>query len=312
MRSLALATLATALSFLGGCGTLPDAKPFADATSSLSASISAGGSAITTTLGEPHDVTPEDPARYAELSSEFEAAWRGRVEAAKATATYADSISNVISAGNESAKTVEKVADSLASLAEAVSVPLATPAFGVTKDVASFIVQRVAIVRASAKLEVAMEQAQPAIDRLAKLIVEDSELRLKPLLVVLHKNIQSGIQSTYAYEDNYRTEVRKRRKVALAEALKDSSKLSKVQELDQAEQAVTPILQERDKKLDGAATAYKTRVQLIDALSDATTAWAQAHRDLAAAVKEKRKVNVAELEATVTELKALVKKVRDL
>lgn len=312
MRNLTWIGLLAAFALLGGCGTLPDAKPFADATGSLAASVGAGGNAVADTMVDASGVAPERRADYVKLSDDFKAAWRGRVESTRATVTYADSIANLISAGSEGAETVNKVADSLASLAAAVSIPVATPAFKAATELAAFVAERVVIVRASAKLEAAMAQAQPAIDRLANLLVEDTELRLKPLLRDLHQNIKSSIGTAYEREDNYRASIQDKRKDELAKVLKDPSNLAKVQELDRADAVVAAVLQERDRKLEAAAAAYKARLQLIDAVSNATMSWAQAHRDLAAAVRDKRKVSVAELEATITELKALVKKVREL
>ena len=75
---------------------------------------------------------------------------------------------------------------------------------------------------------------------------------------------------------------------------------------------VAARLQERDRRLDQAAAAYKARLQLVAALSTTTLAWAQAHRDLADAVLQKRRVDVAELLRTVGELQALSKKVSEL
>ena len=81
---------------------------------------------------------------------------------------------------------------------------------------------------------------------------------------------------------------------------------------DQALASLRTRLAERDRLLAEASMAYKARLQLLNALSAATLTWAQAHRDLAVAVKQKRKVTVAELQATITELKSHAKKVSEL
>ena len=75
---------------------------------------------------------------------------------------------------------------------------------------------------------------------------------------------------------------------------------------------VSAKLKERDQKLEQAAAAYRARLQLINALSTSTAAWATAHRDLASAIREKRRVNAVELQETVSDLRELVKKVRAL
>ena len=73
---------------------------------------------------------------------------------------------------------------------------------------------------------------------------------------------------------------------------------------------VSARLKERDQQLDQAAANFKARLQLINALSTATRAWAAAHRDLASAIAEKRTVNATELQETIIELKELIRKVR--
>ena len=99
---------------------------------------------------------------------------------------------------------------------------------------------------------------------------------------------------------------------AAAQALADPAALPVLLQHDQAIATLRGQVAQRDALLAQAAGAYKTRLQLLNALSAATTSWAQAHRDLAVAVQQKRKVSVAELQGPITELKSLAKKVSDL
>lgn len=312
MKHLSWFTWLPAMALLAGCGTLPDAKPFADATGSLAASVRASGSAEIESIDTTGSVVPENAARYTQTSKDFQAAWQSRIATAQACVTYADSIAGLISAGNDGAETVNKVADSLSSLAGAVGISAVTPAFEVAKEFAAFVGKQVAIVRASAQLETAMSQVQPAVDKLATLLAADADGQLKPLLRDMYGNLAGGIKSAYELEDNFHTELQKKRPAALKEVLGDPSKIGRAKELDNAEALVSARLLERDKRLQEAKAAYQARLQLINAMTDATAAWAQAHRDLAAAVRDKREVSVAELESTITELKDLIKKVRNL
>jgi hypothetical protein len=183
---------------------------------------------------------------------------------------------------------------------------------GVAKDIAGFIAERIAVVRASRTLEEAVAQAQPAIDRIAEHLVKDANERLKPNLDDIHANIVSAIKAAYDEDDNFVKSLAKRRMQARSDALKDPSKAGALQELDRMQTAVAPTLKERDQKLDQAAANYKARLQLINGLSTATFAWAAAHRDLAHAIVQKRSVNTAELKETIAELKELIRKVRAL
>lgn len=295
-----------------GCGTLPDAKPFADASHTFAASVSSAGQAVADSLGEAGALSPSDDAAYKARADRFRTAWADRVTAARAVATYADSISELVAAGQSGGETVKKVGDSLSGLAGALGVPLASPAVGVLGDVARFLVDRIALVRASDSLAGALVQAQPAVDRLAELIAAESSQQLLTLLDSTYKNQRSLIRGEYDTEQGQLKPLEERRLQLISPALKDTAALPGLLQQDQALATVRARLAERDRRLAEAATAHKARLQLLNALSAATLTWAQAHRDLAAAVREKRKVSVAELQTTVADLKALAKKVSEL
>jgi hypothetical protein len=191
-------------------------------------------------------------------------------------------------------------------------IPLASPALGVAGDIARFLFDRIAIVRASRSLEDAVAQAQPAVDRIAEHLASETERQLKPLLKRTYDNVVSGIRSNYEEDDNFAASFRSRQTALRAELLKDSAKVTQLQEFDRIQANVATSLRERDQKIDQATLAYRARLQLINALSNATVAWAAAHRDLSAAIREKRTVSAAELQETVIELKELIRKVRAL
>lgn len=297
---------------LTGCGTLPDAKPFADASQTLATSVTSAGQAVADSLGEAAEGSATDAAAYKDLTDRFRTAWAERVAAARAVAAYAESVSDLVSAGKEGGETVKKVGDSLAGLAGALGVPLASPAVGALGDVARFVALQITTVRASDRLETALAQAQPAVDRLAERVALESDQQLRTVLVAAHKNQNTQIKRLYGSEQDQvkQLEVRKLGLVTLA--LTDATVLPTLLQHDQVLANLRARLAERDRRLDEAASAHKARLQMLNALSTATVTWAQAHRDLAAAVRDKRQVSVANLQATVTELKTLAKKVSEL
>lgn len=295
-----------------GCGTLPDAKPFADASQTFAASVSSAGQAVADSLGEAGALSESDDAAYKARADRFRAAWADRVTATRAVAAYAESISDLVAAGQSGGETVKKVGDSLSGLAGVLGVPLASPAAGVLGDVARFLVDRIALVRASDSLAGALAQAQPAVDRLAERIASESDQQLRTVLDSTYKNQRSLIRGQYDSEQDQLKLLEARRLQLISPALKDTAALPALLQQDQALAAVRARLAERDRRLAEAATAHKARLQLLNALSAATVSWAHAHRDLATAVREKRKVTVAELQTTVADLKALAKKVSEL
>ena len=312
MKNFGLLSAILLVLLVAGCGTLPDARPFADATSALSVSVKASGSAIADSLREAGSVTPSDKAVYEKHILRFEDAWSARAKAAQGAAAYSNATADLIAAGKEGGETVKRVGDSLGSLAAVSGISLAAPAVGVAGDIARFLVDRIAIVRASQTLEEAVAQAQPAIDRIAEHLASEADRQLKPILKEAYDNTITGIKSQYDADDNVATLFREKQTALRIETLKDSKNVSQLQEFDKVSEAVFARLRERDLKIDQAAAAYKIRLQLINAMSTATVAWAAAHRDLAIAIKEKRKVSTAELAETVIDLKDLIRKVRAL
>jgi hypothetical protein len=297
---------------LAACGSLPDARPFADATGTWSASVKASGQALADSLRDAGSVEPADKNAYEQDIKKFEEAWSARIKAAQGAVAYSSSIADVVAAAGETGQTVNKVADSLGALAGASGITLAGPTVSVVSDVAKFVGAQVAIVRVSRKLEDAVAQAQPAVDSIAEHLVSESDRQLKPTLERAHKNIASGIKQQYDADSNFAAAVAKRLEQARTDALKDPAKAASLQELDRMLAAVGGRLKERDQRLDQAAASYKARLQLINALSTTTLAWAAAHRDLAGAIRDKRKVNAAELQETIGDLRDLIKKVRAL
>ena len=307
-----LVLVSSTAALLCGCGSLPDAKPFADASHALSTSVVASGHAVADSMTDAGNVLPLDKPAYDRLRQDVETSWADRAAATQAAARYSESIADLIAAGNASADSARKVADALNTLADAVHIPSVTAEVGAASNLGSFVAERIAIVRASQSLESALGQAQPAIDRIAEHIVGESDRQLKSILLDVYKNIDSGIKSAYEEDSNFAREARKRRQVQRQMVLRDPAALPRLEQYDRVQASVSASLEERDRKLDQAAAAYRARLQLINAMSVATLAWAQAHRDLATAIREKRKVSTTELTATVAELRDLSKKVSAL
>lgn len=312
-------TLANSLTWLlfllmTGCGTLPDARPFAGATSTLSASVKSSGQALSDSIRETSNLDPSNKAQYEAIIHKIDDTWAVRVKAAQGAVAYSDAIADLIGAGKESGETVKRVGDSLETLAASINTPLPVLGVGVAADVARFLTDRIAIVRASKTLQEAIMQAQPAVDSIADQLANDTEKQLRPAVESAYKNAISSIKSRYEKEDNFARSFQAKREEVLETLITEANaqNIQKLQVYDHIQASVAATLIERDQQLRQATSTYKTRLQLINALSVATTTWAQTHRDLASAIKEKRKVNVTELLETMNDLKELIRKVRSL
>ena len=306
----ALAGLALAAGLLG-CGTLPDAQPFADATNALSSSVKTSGQAVSDSLRDTGGIVPlAESAFYEKKAQELDTAWKDRVKATQGAVAYSMALADLVAAGKSGADTAKKLSDNVGALATAAGIPIAAPLADTLGDIARFLLERIAIIRSSEKLEDAVQQAQPAIDKIAAHLAVESAEQLKPLLDAAYKNSISGIKSKYDADSNFSAKLSEQRDKIRESVLKDQKKVSELQEFDQLQESLDARLRERDKKIDVASQAFKTRLALVNALGASAGTWAAAHRDLANAIREKRKVTVTELQDTVTEIRDLIKKVR--
>lgn len=298
---------------LVGCGTLPDGRPFADASSALSASVKASGQAVSASLRDAAGVLPPAEGKlYGGWADSLDSAWAERVKATEGAVAYSEAIAGLIAAGQAGGETAKQVGDGLGALVAAAGIPIAAPAAGVAGDIARFLIERIAIVRASGKLENAVHEAQPAVNRIAEHLADETTNRLRPILIAAYKNSVSGIKQSYDADSSFVGVLDQRRDKLREAAMADSKRVPELLEFDRLKESVSARLKERDQRIERVSAAYGARLQLVNALASSASAWAAAHRDLAAAIREKRKVTVTELRESVNELRDLIKKVREL
>lgn len=298
---------------LVGCGTLPDGRPFAEASSALSASVKTSGQAVSASIRDTAGMLPPAEGKlYGAWADSLDNVWAERVKATEGAVAYSEAIAGLIAAGQAGGETAKQVGDGLGALATAAGIPIAAPVAGVAGDIARFLIERIAIVRASDKLEDAVHKAQPAVNRIAEHLADESTNRLRPILIAAYKNSVSGIKQSYEADSNFVEALDQRRDRMREAAMADSKKVPALLEFDRLNESASARLKERDQKLERVSAAYGARLQLINALASSASAWATAHRDLAAAIREKRTVTVTELRESVNELRDLIKKVRDL
>lgn len=309
-KSLAALALAAVLA---GCGTLPDGRPFADASSALSTSVRTSGQAVSDSLRDAGSLMrPSEAREYEALAKNLDSAWAERIKATQGAVAYSQAIADLIAAGHNGAQTARQVGDRLETLAAVAGIPVAAPVFGVASNIAGFLFERIALVRASQKLEDAVLLAQPAVDQIAAHLAFETTSKLKPILAAGYKNSVSAIKDSYSVEDGFAQSLDAKRVNALQTLLDHPERESELVTLERLRAHVSPQLQERDQKIEQASKAYRTRLALVNSLASAVPVWAAAHRDLAQAIQEKRKVSVTELQDTLGELKELIKQVRAL
>ena len=162
-------SLISAILFLSGCGsaTLPDIKPFAEQTTKMASAASnaytqAEGllSATDIETGKPKD-DEIDPI------TQLKQDWEQTRQALHAMVAYSNALAALADTGAEGSESADAVANALDGLLSVVGVgKVSENLMGALKKANEFV----AAVRAKKSLKEAIEQAQPAIDAMCKII----------------------------------------------------------------------------------------------------------------------------------------------
>jgi len=309
--------LATALlSVLAGCATLPDVKPFTDATVSLRSAVASGGAATVAELGRV-----DNPGVKAE-ADKLAKAWEERDKLFAALIAYASSLQAIVDSGSAGAESAKALADAVTKLASAANIvqPGAGPAVDVASQTAVFVYEQIAKIRAAVSLEAALTEAQPAIERIAQAMSKDMKA-LDDLVRLASKAQTDAIRIENQARLSYRASLIQSREVLMkrmGNALDQNQKptqLADADELKRADellQAADAWYQPLDAQLKEIANREKVARQLIAETQVALQDWAVAHGQVLSAVRTRRPPSVAELTDAAQRIRDLVQKYRNL
>jgi hypothetical protein len=309
-RSLALAT---ALALLTGCATLPDVTPYRDATVQLRSTVLVGGHAVESGLlsaAASLDADADKAQQIKARTDQFSKDWRVRVEAVDGLVAYAEAINSLALAGKEGAASARSLADSLTRLAS--SLGLTLPASGTltsATDVAAFVYGHIAAVRAAPSLDQALENAQPVVDRAALLLAKDLQASMD-VLRAAHEIERTALVGKYNNELGYLHALDKERAKLYAKGTLDPAEEQRLRQIAELYAATRDWREPMEKVRADSETTLKARMALIVATQAAVAEWAAAHRAIAVAVKENRKVNVEALVQATLEARELIRRLR--
>lgn len=282
-----------------GCASLPNVGPFVEASNQLRSAVSTSGATVVAELRLiPNGVGSAD---------RLQKQWESRNKAFEGVAVYANSLQSIVEAGNQGAKSAEKVADSITKLAGAagVAMPGSPEAVGVVTDIGKYIYAQIALARAAKSLQKSMETAQPAVEAICKLMVAD----LADVLRAAANKAEQAVDLEYNALIGYRKDL--------------------IQELGGSDPKKAETL-DRQAKLGGLLEAsngwyaeYASKIKAIDERRRAGRAlikesaqvavsWGVAHGNLLTALRERRPVNVESLVQASVEIQTLIRKVQAL
>jgi len=300
---------------LTGCAALPDLTPYRDATLQLRSTVLAGGSAVRSgldTAAASYEASDPTAKRITESSQKFATEWRARIEAADALVAYTDALTDIARSATEGAGAARSLADSLGKLATGVGIALpSSGTLAAATDAAAFVYGHIAAVRAAQSLDQALQSAQPAVDRVATMLAQDLQVSLD-ILRATHRLQRDALVLKYNEEMGYLKTLNKERKGIYARSSlrpEDEQRLRKLGDLYEATREWREPMEMAQAEME---STLKVRAELIKATQTAVAEWASAHRTIAAAVREKRTVNVEALVQATLEARELVRRLRAL
>ncbi|MBN3753697.1 hypothetical protein G3N95_12165 [Paraburkholderia sp. Tr-20389] len=291
---------AAVLSMFAACKSVPDASPFAVAGSQLHSAVMSAGIVVTSGLNE---------AELANEAQSFSTLWQVPDQCTLAMMRYGNALANIVQATHNGDEAVQQVFDAGTKLADSlgIAVPPALAA-GEVLALLKTIDREVANVVAARSLEDALSRMQPAVDNVA--IVMNRELDAAgDILRNADGIVDTKLRLSYKAEVDYEQTLTKNRQALYQKALTTDT-TRQLDEIVHREQVIAPVLAERQQKYDLRNTRLQTRRELINTAKQAVSNWAQAHRDLQAAVQSGGTLDLAALNESIVELRALIEKAR--
>jgi hypothetical protein len=312
---------------LASCTTLPDATGYTAATIEVKQSVAASGAVVeaeitnaAASLGE--DSSARDTA--GKLAEQFKQAWTPTVASLDAMIAHAQSIEAISAAGNKGGESARRVADSLKTLTNAVGIalPVAAPV-GEAVSIAARIYEEIAKVEGAKSLEAALARSGPPLVLIQSKVREQVADARKAFELAI--DAQAGALLRQDAYGPYVTidDLLEQRDRELLPTVGDltirvpaspqlASQRAERTRIAEMRATLEPTLEEYRAKLKEIEARRKAGRAVIGAAEDAVSAWASAHAELVAAVRERRPVTMQSLVAAAGEVRAAVQRWREL
>ena len=318
--------------FLTACGTLPEVKPFADATATIHSGMRSVGDAAAervqeniaylSTRAEETEGTAKasfEKSRAGQETAlkELKGAFPGIVKAGGAFVDYADSLQGIVAAANSAADSARSFTSAVNTFATTLTGDsLISP---IVSNVAARLYKEFATYQASRSLEAAMEQATPTINEVAAqlaIVVRNSEKKLfsENAKRLDYLEVDNELMRKYGFNQSFRLQIVAERRQAFEKISKDcitscatSKEIDNLKALDQLYDRTQLFAAERAtgrQKVDEYFTRQRALLARVEA---ALGAWREAHSNLLTAVKEKRQFNARQLVEVAQDIRDIIR-----
>lgn len=315
---LALVATLVASVYAAGCAPLPDVSPFSTTTRELASAIRTSGDTAVTIIADEHN--PQS-------AIDLRAAWDTRDKAMHALVRYSDSLAAIVAGFNEAKANAAKLGDSIEQLAQATGViaPGGGAAAGVAIDVGELVVTQLAKVKAARSLEEALTEGQPVVDAVAAHLgrrLVRGRSGAQPSndvtdLITIYDAVESNIETARVADTQPTTDlitvlVTRRTSLQTSVDAGDPAAVAEVVQLTSAIADANTTWRALNEPFDRRAKRVTEARALAEALATGVDSWATAHADLTSAIKQRRPVSIELLTDSALEIRALVKRIREL
>lgn len=312
---------------LAGCGGLPDVGPFAVATGNVAAAVDGAGESARQAIADGYDpAIPETRGAAAARAERFAKAWDRRVAVVNAFSRYADGLAAVARAGDGGEAAAREVTGQFTSLLEAVRPGVGVDAAaGAVAAVAEKIYGEYARQAAAKTMAEAVGRNQPYVQQLAEALRTDWDA-VRELVDSSYDEMLTAALADGEADRAALAEIAKARPKARAEVLgltvatptveADKAKLAEARaKLEGLERVYGQVVNDpkyaaRERAVADLRGRRAVILTTIDRAKRVTAAWAAAHGELAAALRERRPVSFTRLLLLSEELLGVYEKAR--
>ncbi len=323
LRHTAAAVL-LALLLVAGCSTLPDITPYATVTSEVDSAvndfhdlvvadlkgISAHARSFTENEGQLYDTQALDDAIVA-----FSVEWKKRRAVTEAMVTYSNSLATIVQEGKSGAESVRELAKAAGGFLKVVPNLSSIPENVI--DVVAFLKGQLDAIEANEKLYDAVDDAQPIVDQIADILIDDFDIvadrlgTIAPTAQLLIAMEYGGLPAFHEKQLRRQKEVVNRIIAADdtgADTADDVKLLQEIGTIIAATELSYRDYSEADQRVERRA---ELEVLAVERAKEAVRQWQQLHHELVANLRDQTEPSVASFRDTAAELREIVEHLQE-
>jgi len=326
------AILFLVVSLLGGCASLPDTSGYTAATIQVKQAVAATGDVVEGELKSA--IKAKATTANDESVKNLKAAWAATMRSLDAMVAHAQSIEQIVDAGNKGAKSANEVADSVKNLVDAVKVDALTGASAkiveLSADTVAFVYGEYSKHVAAKSLEEALDKFGPSIAKITALVqaqIADARRLFVEQIEAQVQLLQSPALTPEDVGTRFGNWIKRHGELEetadlatqlLVHGIKDNkpNDIAKakamISHVEAGRKMVAPRLVEYKAMKQSIHQRERAGCSVIGATEKSVAAWGMAHQQLVKAVKERKPVSVESLTAAVVEIRTLIQRWSEL